>query len=193
MNVIYFVITMVILLVSRCECFAQQNPDLVEEINVMYEEDQKTRSEVMERDMSFEEFNKKLNEIDGKNLPYVKAIIMQYGWPGYELVGEEGSDRMWLLVQHCDRDVEFQKYCLELLEEAVQKGDASKKRLAYLRDRVLVNEGNPQLYGTQMFLIDGHCELRPVEDLENLDKRRQEMGLCTIDEYFEILRQHYGK
>jgi len=35
--------------------------------------------------------------------------MKQYGFPGYDLVGQKGSNSFWLIVQHCDKDVDFQE------------------------------------------------------------------------------------
>ena len=80
---------------------------------------------------------------------------------------------------------------MQLLKEAVVNGDAPKWHLAYLTDRVLVNEGSPQIYGTQIQDIEGNAVLRPVEDPDHLDKRRREMGLGPITDYLHILKEFY--
>ncbi|WP_425473561.1 DUF6624 domain-containing protein [Streptomyces tailanensis] len=58
-------------------------------------------------------------------------------------------------------------------------GDASARHLAYLTDRVLVADGQPQLYGTQYTHEADGTELRPqpIADPERLDERRAAMGL----------------
>ena len=55
----------------------------------------------------------------------------------------------WVLAQHLDEELALQRQCLGLLEGAVADGEADAESLAYLTDRVLVNEGKPQRYGTQ--------------------------------------------
>jgi uncharacterized protein DUF6624 len=81
----------------------------------------------------------------------------------------------WLLVQHAPP--EFQEQCLPLLEEAAARGNASPRDAAYLRDRVLLHRGEPQLYGTQYIVRDGVLTLWPVQDPEGLDERRAALGL----------------
>ncbi len=100
---------------------------------------------------------------------------------------------MWLLVQHCDEDRDFQKSCLHLLEKAVIKQEASKKCLAYLKDRVAVHEGQVQLYGTQFQIMDGQLIPYPIESLEQLDSRRAEMGLGSFQDYLLTLKEIYLK
>jgi hypothetical protein len=98
---------------------------------------------------------------------------------------------MWLLVQHCDRDIEFQKTCLHLLTEAVIAEDAPKRHLAYLTDRVLVNEGLPQLYGTQILFKDGQLIPYPIEQPGQLAERRAEMELEPFEDYLSTVHKFY--
>ncbi len=133
-------------------------------------------------------------DIDEKHNQRLKEIIQTYGWPGIRLVGIKGSSGMCELIQRQAKDLVFQKECLSLLKIAVEKQDATYLDYAYLLDRVRTNEGLPQIYGTQWSLNDGELRLDPpVEDPENLDRRRSEVGLCTLDEYKEGLKKFYLK
>ena len=58
----------------------------------------------------------------------------------------------------------FQRVCLELLGQAVQAGEADARQQAYLTDRVLLAEGNQQLYGTQ-FLDARPTPFRLLDEL----------------------------
>lgn len=166
---------------------------LASELKSMCEKDQDVRFQIIQSGkLHSEEGILALQKIDRENLPRLKAIVEQWGWPGFQLVGEEGEAAMWLLVQHCDADVEFQRVCLKLLKEAVLNGDASKKHCAYLEDRVLVHGGLSQLYGTQVLLVDGEVVLNPVQDPEELDRRREEMGLNPLNKYLDDCREIYG-
>jgi hypothetical protein len=46
----------------------------------------------------------------------LKWIIAQYGWPTFDLVGEDGADAAWLIAQHSDLDPEFQQEALNLIK-----------------------------------------------------------------------------
>ena len=59
--------------------------------------------------------------------------------------------------------------------------------LAYLMDRVLVNESKPQVYGTQFHVTDGKQQPRPIRDPESVDKRRKAMGMSTLKEYTDMM------
>lgn len=97
---------------------------------------------------------------------------------------DDGAQQAWLLVQHADADLAFQKDCLARLERAVAAGDASPADLAYLHDRVAVGEKRKQRYGTQYG--------PPIEDEANVDARRAAVGLGTLAEYQAEIEAMYG-
>jgi hypothetical protein len=134
-----------------------------------------------------------MKTIDTDNTERMKVIIRQYGWPGPSLVGRDGTEAAWLLVQHAD--AAFQKAVLPLVEKAYKRGELSGQLYALLLDRVLVSEGKLQVYGTQAKPFDqwkGHEPvLEPIEDEANVDKRRAEVGLFTLSEYRKMLKQMY--
>jgi hypothetical protein len=125
-------------------------------------------------------------DVDVRNTARMKEIIAAYGWTGKSLVGAEGADAAWLLVQHADHDRAFQKQCLQLLDQAVQNGEADPRHLAYLTDRVRVAEGEFQVYGTQ---FRSFTEPFPIEAAEQVDERRAQVGLEPLAEYAERMRQ----
>ena len=120
---------------------------------------------------------------DDSDYLLLKHIIAVYGWPTYSLVGQTASYDAWLVLQHCNDS--FQKACLPLLEVAVKNGQASAQNLAYLQDRILYNNGEKQIYGTQVGQVNGSGRMRlgPVENEEYLDSRREILGLEPIGVY----------
>jgi hypothetical protein len=134
---------------------------------------------------------KKVEEIDKKNTAWMKQVVKRHGWPGKTLVGTDGANAAWLLVQHADLDREFQKECLKLIEAAFKHTEVSGQQLAYLTDRVRVGEKKRQIYGTQFELRDGRYVPQPIEDEANVDHRRKEMGLQSLSEYAKTLNQFY--
>ena len=103
------------------------------------------------------------------------------------MVGGDGARAAWLLVQHADRNVPFQRKCLSLLENHKATGQVSSADIAYLTDRVLVNESKPQLYGTQFHSVEGVRQQRPIHDTAIVDRRRIAMGLRTLKEYTDFM------
>jgi len=124
----------------------------------------------------------RVHAIDSANTARMRQVLVVAGWPGYALVGKDGSDAAWLLIQHGPLDLEEQ--ALVLLSDAVRRQDANPRNLAYLTDRVRMYRGQPQLYGTQY----RNSELYAVEDPERLDERRSEVGLGPHAEYDALVR-----
>lgn len=99
-------------------------------------------------------------------------------WPGWKLVGTDGAEAAWLIAQWAIDDVGLQRRCLEMLEVAVACNDADPVHYAYLADRVRMNDGRDQLYGSQFVLGEaGELEPWPVDDFAAVDARRARLGL----------------
>jgi hypothetical protein len=131
------------------------------------------------------------SKIDVCNTERMKEILKQNGWPGISLVDAEGAEGAWLLLQHADHDIEFQKQGLALLQQAVKKSEAEKWHEAYLTDRVRINSGESQIFGTQFYKDkDGKFVPRPIQDLEGIEVRRKEFGLGLFSEYVQQMQKH---
>lgn len=124
-----------------------------------------------------------MREADAENLPWLKAVVAERGWPGTSLVGPDGANAAWLLAQNADADPAFQRRCLDLMTAAVEAGEASRRELAYLTDRVLLAEKRPQVYGTQVTRKDGQFVPLDLGDPDGLDARRSAVGLEPFAEY----------
>lgn len=127
-----------------------------------------------------------MGKADGENLPWLKGVVAAHGWPGASLVGSAGAHAAWLLAQHADADPAFQRECLGLLTAAVEAGEATERELAYLTDRVLLAEGKPQVYGTQVTRKDGQVVPLDLSNLVGLDERRAAAGLEPFAEYARL-------
>ena len=105
-------------------------------------------------------------------------LLADAGWPTAERVGEQASRGAWLVAQHADTQLSVQRLALQLLREAVTRGEAPVQQLAMLEDRVAVTEGRRQRYGTQVAdVVDGRPVPWPVDDPDGLDERRAGVGL----------------
>lgn len=128
--------------------------------------------------------------VDMTNTKKLKEIVQQIGWPAISNVGQEGAHNAWLLAQHADHDVEFQEHCLSLMK-AIPRGDVELQNIAYLEDRVKINRGQNQLYGTQFDQINGHHIPLAIEDEAMVDERRAQMGMGPLTEQIKLMYDKY--
>ncbi|MEO7455841.1 MAG: DUF6624 domain-containing protein [Gemmatimonadaceae bacterium] len=129
-----------------------------------------------------------VTRIDAANTARMKEIIHQHGWPGRDLVGDDGSNSAWLLVQHADADPAFQETALEAMRKALDAGQVRPSLYAYLLDRVRVGQKKPQRYGTQVQWIDGVPTPFEIEDGADVDARRTKAGLEPLADYLKRMR-----
>lgn len=115
--------------------------------------------------------------IDFVHNVYIHWLIGLYGYPQTGIVGKKVMEQFWLLVQHQDFDSALQKACLS-------RCDFSPKHKAYLTDRILINEGKKQLFGTQYYRTSsGVLRPHPICDKKHLNERRKQAGLGDFDGY----------
>lgn len=119
---------------------------------------------------------------DSVNLVKVTQILDKYGWLGADEVGSTGNTVIFLVIQHAD--IKTQEKYLPAMREAVKKGKARPSSLALLEDRIALRQGRKQIYGSQIGQFqDGRHYVQPLEDPENVDKRRAEVGLEPLNDY----------
>jgi len=177
------------------------NKPLLHLLDSMRTEDQKwrnymrrfTNGELQSDTISRETISRNISLTDSLNYFLLKGIIDKYGFPNYDIVGQEGSNNFWLLVQHQDRNPTFQDSVLVKMKIQVDANKASIRNYAYLVDRVKVNTGQKQVYGTQMKLNSEQSSYIPksVIDPDKLNERRASVGLSTIESYIEMMNTKY--
>jgi len=132
--------------------------------------------------------------VDRANTAWLKALFERCGFPDTDRHGEQAQRDAWLLVQHADHDVAFQKHVLSLLEKiAAQRAEPLGRSFAYLADRVAVAERRPQLYGTQLMApAERPCDVdfNPMDDRAKVEERRAALGLPPLDIYKEIVLEN---
>ncbi len=165
------------------------DPALRRELLAMVEVDQKARNAATEN-WTDKALHDEVMAVDRKNTARMKEIVAQKGWPTKALVGSDGAHAAWLLVQHADLDLPFQKLCLAKMEPLVKSKEVDAADWAYLVDRVAVAEKRKQTYGTQ---FTNDREPQPIEDEAHVDERRKSVGLGTLSEYKQQMIRMYGQ
>lgn len=122
--------------------------------------------------------------VDEDNTAWLKADLSQNGWFTLTEFGKEADQAAFLIVQHADRDREFQAQVISLLEPLAAQGRTRPANYAYLFDRLAVGRKAQQRYGTQgRCMGPGVWEPFELEDPAGLDQRRATMGLPPHSEY----------
>lgn len=162
-----------------------QNQALSDELLVMSKADQEMRMKSINdgRDLD--------SSVDERNQERLESIIDEHGWPTIAKVGVEASNAAWLIVQHAP-DLKFMERCLNIME-SLKPGEVNPANIAYLKDRVLMHNGKPQIYGTQFQGFGKDIKVYPIDDVENVDKRRKSVGLGSFAKYESKLRGFYAK
>ena len=175
---------------NRNKAKAGLDMELVTILDAIYKIDQAIRDPIDSIAQAYgweseelKEYEKFMHKQDSINLITVESILAEHGWLGADVVGHEGNLTLWLVIQHSDIDTQ-EKY-LPMMRDAFEKGNARADDLAYLEDRVAVRQGRKQLYGTQLAedSLPGEWVVSPLIDPDNVDKRRAEIGLESIQEY----------
>jgi len=176
----------------------QQNKDKAEEgldkplvhtLDTIMQNDQKYRMQMEDIQKKYGMQSKEMKDLwktityyDSIDLIKVQAILDQYGWVGPDVVGAEGNETIFLVIQHSDLPIQ-DKY-LPMMREAVKNNKAQPSALALLEDRVAIRHGKKQIYGSQIQSDEnGKYFLSPLEDPDNVDKRRAEVGLGPLADY----------
>ena len=140
---------------------ANYDKPLQKELLAIYKDDQDSRSQYTNAQKKYGYKGKVLDSLmnivvvkDSLNLIKMVKILDKRGWVGTDIVGETANQTLFLVIQHSDLAIQ-QKY-LPMMREAVKIGT------------------NPTTK-TQFVL--------PLQDPDNVDKRRAEVGLGTISDY----------
>jgi len=165
------------------------NVPLMHQLDSIYKLDQSTRNTYLaakqrkEPDLIIDSLLKEMHITDQENLVKVNAIIKRFGWLGPQKVGINGAQGLFLVIQHAD--LKTQEYYLPIIRNAEKRGEILSSNLAILEDRICMRSGKKQIYGSQGF-TDGQTGKKyiyPIIDIDNLDKRRNKMGMPPMQDY----------
>ena len=134
-----------------------------EKINKSINKDQEARS--------FEDDIKNIIDIDKVNKNLIISIIEKCGWSS---IDTSQINDVFLLIQHMESEYMARYYPVFL--EFHKKGTLSNLNYARMVDRLLMNNGFEQIYGTQIVDLSFYA----IRDIGNVDIRRQKLGLDSI-------------
>lgn len=150
-----------------------KTPGLLAELDSIYADDQRYRvgrpNEAAQA------------RLDSSNLLRVERLIGQYGWPGSNLL--DGRNYCWLVVQRQPLDVQKKYY--GLIAKAVRNGEEDPGFLAILEDKMLIEQGKKQKYGTQTDAVNR--KIYPLKNPKKVDIYRAKVGMNSI----EVLKKRF--
>lgn len=128
-----------------------------------------------------EQFNKQ----DSLSLKELIYRLENFGWQD-ETHGGIIENRI-LFSELIDVDLAIKEKYLPSVQKAVENGKIMPQMLAILTDRILLEKGEKQIYGTQLSFnsVLKTNYVRPLIDPENVDLRRNSMELPNMEKYLK--------
>lgn len=141
-----------------------------------------------------------MNNRDSINLIKVEEIIAEYGYPGKTLVGEPTNEAAWYVIQHSKRIANY----FPMIQEAGASNEIPFTKVATMHDRLLMQEGKEQLYGTQVAgenILNKETGKKgfwyyvwPIQNAESVNELRHEAGFnTTVEENAKSLGVEYKR
>ncbi|WP_396597038.1 BT_3928 family protein [Dokdonia sp. R86516] len=131
----------------------------------------------------FQNFIWKQQELlDSINLERIEYTLKTKGYPGKSIVGEPTNTAAWYVIQHNPDKIPMY---IETIKKAGQDGELPYRLVAMMEDRLLMGNGEPQIYGTQGATYPNMADfIWPIADPQDVNERRAAAGFPqTIEQY----------
>jgi hypothetical protein len=177
---------------NKTQTSIQNTEDLIAVLDTIWRTEQEP---ITLRDSLIEKYGVESKEVQEQQEIYernhainerkVKVILDKYGWPGKDIIGEQGNWTICNVIQHSDNEIRI-KY-LPMMRQAVKEKKLHPRFLVRTEDRIATERGDLQIYGGQMkyYPETKSFNVWPVYDPVNIDKRRAEIGLEPISEFLK--------
>jgi hypothetical protein len=156
------------------------NLALRQELVAMKEEDLRVRKELADAGELGGPYVPRMETVHVRNAARLRELIAEHGWPTEEIAGKDGAEAAWFITQHAIGEPDFQRSVLKLLQAAAGKVPAW--HAAYLEDRIAMQEGRPQRFGSQWMDDPRDGLIRPwkLAEPENVNSLRASVGLDPL-------------
>lgn len=190
-KILFSILTAFVLIISIFLYMNRDNFVYVGSVDIIDVDCSKKRqilSEVLESDQRIRKANEpiKYAKEDHRNQELVISIIEKCGMPTLKEVNQRQMDAIWLGLQHSTEEI--RKKYFPYVEKAVKNGDLSKQQYALMKDRMLMDDGKPQLYGSQI----KNGKLYKLENPTSVNERRKEMGMEPIEDYLKYFHIQFN-
>ena len=168
------------------------NNPLREELLAMRDRDQKAREDCPQGDpdKQIKCYAQILESVDRPNTKRLEEIVRSSGIPNVRSVRADGVKAFYLVLQHSP-SIELKKKSRKAMKKAFEANALSAMDYANFTDRLLVNLGKRQIYGSNFEFKDGKLVMSAVKDQKNLNARRKKLGLPPIADYARALGELY--
>lgn len=144
------------------------------------------KSGIFSQDLQNQNYIRRVN--DSIHLSRVLSILDSRGWPGDAEIREGGGQTIAMILSLAD--IKTREKYLPMLRDAVKLGKTSGETLASYEDDLSSQKYGRQIYGsnvrydqeTQQYYVG------PLEDPDNVDKRRKEIGIQPLGEYLKYFK-----
>lgn len=127
--------------------------------------------------------------MDAENEKALLAMVPPEGWFLKSRYGDKAARAAFHIVQHAD--LTLWRRFVPVLEPLVAAGEVDGQSYGLMYDRLAINEGRPQRYGSQMTCKAGKYVVDRLEAPETVDERRKAMGFPeTLAEYEAVFAKY---
>lgn len=165
------------------------NTELLEQLQQLHNKDTETRAKMLQAGRLHGEYAPELQQVHRENAEALDKLVSEHGWPTVLLVGAKGAQLAWEIAQHANCTPDLQRKFFKLLGQAAAHGEAAKRHVALLSDRIRFNEGRPQIYGTVLDW-DEQGELTcTLQNPDMVDELRKAVSLPPFEQSLREQRQ----
>ncbi len=127
--------------------------------------------------------------VDRDNTAWLAALVQEIGWIDVERFGKESAGAAFLIVQHSG-DLPLMSAALPAIERDVRAHGLDGQNYALLFDRLQVNLGRRQRYGSQLGSDEeGRLIVIGLEARDRVDALRKELRMGPLAAYLDFFRK----
>lgn len=130
-------------------------------------------------------------KMNATHLEELGKMLDTHGWISPEKYGEAASLQALSILRNAPGE-KLEKH-LDIVINAYENGTANPADAAYIHDKVLMYQGQEQLYGTQIAFNPekGINDVYPIKDETNVNERRKKMGLGNLEDALKKMGIQY--
>ncbi|HWN09003.1 MAG TPA: VWA domain-containing protein [Pyrinomonadaceae bacterium] len=163
---------------------------LRDELLTLKERDQSRLTEDIRDNRKPDDLMGRMRAAREQNADRLCSIIKKHGWPNASLVGKEGVAAAFFLLRNSSA-AQLKVQLIPVIVMAATIGEISRPDVTSYIDRLRLDAGLKQLFGTQATIMDGFLVLFPIEAEKDVDLRRKQFELPPLADYLWFLQTKY--